>query len=167
MKMIVAVDDDWGIGKEGNLLCHIPGDLRYFKEVTTGKTVVMGRKTLESLPGAKGLPDRQNLVLTRNIGYKAKNATVIGSPVDLMKHLNDADIDKNDVFIIGGGSVYNLFLDKCDECFVTHIFSKFDADTHIRNLDEDEMFTKEILGDPVTENGIKYQFLKYTRKGTE
>ncbi len=161
MKLILATDENWAIGNKGGLLCHISGDLKYFKERTAGKTVVMGRPTLESLPGAKPLPKRENIILTTRPDYEVPGAAVAHSEEELERLLEGRDTD--DVFIIGGGKVYRDFLDRCDTCYITKIFDKFQADTWFVNLDEREEFTIVWRSDVQEENGIRYQFLEYRR----
>lgn len=163
MKLILAADEKWAIGKDNNLLCHIPGDLKYFKEQTLGKTVVMGRKTLETLPGKKGLPGRNNIVMTTDPDYTAENAKVVHSREELFDALSG--IDPDDIMIIGGAKVYNDFLPLCDTCYITKIYEDFDGDRFFVNLDEDPDFVSTELGPVHEENGIRYQFFKYDRKG--
>ena len=91
MNLIVAVDRKWGIGRDNKLLAHLPGDMKFFKNTTMGGVVVMGRKTLESMPGGKGLPGRVNIVLTRNTEYQAKDAQVVHTRDELMKLLEQYD----------------------------------------------------------------------------
>lgn len=162
MKLILAADENWAIGKSGDLLCHLSGDLKYFKERTLGKTVVMGRKTLESLPGAKPLPKRRNVVLTGNQDYKVDGADVVHSEDELNELIKTMNSD--DVMIIGGGKVYRDFLSKCDTCYITRIYRTFDADTYFVNLDECTDFEVVWKSDLQTENGIDYQFFEYRRK---
>ena len=161
MKLILAADEKWGIGRDGGLLCHLPGDLKFFKEKTTGKTVIMGRVTLESLPGKKGLPGRRNLVLTRDETYQAERAEVVSSEEELWSALTGTPTD--DVFVIGGAKVYQEFLPYCDTCYITKIYADLNADRFFTNLDEDDQFTCEALSDVQEENGIRYQFYQYTR----
>ncbi len=161
MKLILATDENWAIGNMGGLLCHISGDLKYFKERTAGKTVVMGRPTLESLPGAKPLPKRENIILTTRPDYEVPGAAVAHSEEELEQLLEGRNTD--DVFLIGGGKVYRDFLDRCDTCYVTKIFAAFPADTWFVNLDEREEFTIVWRSDVREENGIRYQFLEYRR----
>lgn len=162
MKLILATDENWAIGYQGGLLCHLSGDLKYFKERTTGKTVVMGRSTLESLPGSKPLPKRDNIVLTARADYQVPGAEVVHSEEELDRLLAGRNTD--DIFIIGGGRVYRDFLDRCDTCYVTKIFETFDADTWFVNLDEREEFAIVWRSDVQEEHGIRYQFLEYRRK---
>lgn len=165
MNMIVACDKNWGIGKDGHLLCHLSGDLKYFKEMTMGKTVVMGRVTLESLPGSKGLPGRRNIVLTRNKDYEPKDAEVVHDLSELDEALEGTDTD--DVFVIGGAKVYDDLLLLCRNIYVTKIDAEFEADTFFRNLDQSRRFSVESSSDVMEENGIKYRFVKYVREHNE
>ena len=162
MKLILATDENWAIGKGGNLLCHIPGDLKFFKEKTLDKTVVMGRATLESLPGKKALPKRNNIVLTTNRDYTVEGATVVHSAEELAKELEKYNTD--DVYIIGGEKVYKDYLPLCDTCYITKIFKSFDADRFFVNMDEMKELEITWKSDIQEENGIKYQFTEYKRK---
>lgn len=159
MKAIVVVDENWNIGRDGGLLVHLPGDLKYFKEKTYGKTVVVGRKTLESFPGAKPLPGRTNIVLTRNADYKPDGCIVYHSKEELLKALADEE-----VYIAGGETIYRQFLEECETFYVTKIYDSFPADSSFPNLDrigDMEIVWKSEMQE---EKGIKYQFFKYMRK---
>lgn len=162
MKIIVAVDEKWGIGKDGDLLCYLPGDLKYFKERTMGNTIVMGRVTLEGFPGKKGLPGRRNIVLTTHAEYIAEGAETVSSEEELWSALTGSD--KDNVFIVGGASVYRAFLPYCDTCYVTKIYKDFNADRFFPNLDENREFVCKELSEVVEENGVNYQFFEYIRK---
>jgi len=162
MKTIVAVDNNWGIGKEGCLLCHLPGDLKYFKEKTHGKVVVMGRTTFESLPGKKPLKDRVNIVLSRNSDFHPEGCIKCKSMGELFKVLEDYDMD--DVLIIGGEDIYRQFLPYCNCHFVTKIEDSFEADKHFENLDQCDDWELVWESDLQEENGIKYRFREYRRK---
>lgn len=161
MNIIVAVDNNWAIGNKGNLLCHLSGDLKYFKSVTMGYPVIMGRSTLESLPGRKGLPGRENIVLTRNKNFKTPGISRIYSSLeDLLE-----DKDKySDAFVIGGAKVYDQMLPHCDTFYVTKIDGEFEADRHIKNLDLDKSLKITYESEKMEENGIFYRFVKYERK---
>ena len=161
MRIILAADDKWGIGKDGDLLCHLPGDLKYFKEMTMGKTLVMGRVTLESLPGGKGLPGRRNIVLTKDENYVAENAETVSSEEELWSALTGTPPE--DVMVIGGEQIYRMLLPFCDVCYVTRIKGDFGADRCFPNLDEDSEFIAHALSDEMEENGVKYQFFEYRR----
>jgi|LSQX01.3.fsa_nt_gb dihydrofolate reductase len=160
MKAIVVVDKNWGIGKDGKLLAHIPGDLKYFKEKTLGKVVVMGRTTLESLPGGEPLKERINLVLSRKLCNK-DGCTVLSSIDNLFEELENYDLD--DVFVIGGESIYKELLDHCGTIYVTKVFEEFEADKFFPNLDESDEWQLVYESEPCTENGISYKFTEYRR----
>lgn len=162
MKTIVAVDNNWGIGKEGGLLVHLPGDLKYFKEKTQGKVVVMGRTTFESLPGKKPLKDRVNIVLSRNTDFVPEGCIKCKSMGELFKVLEEFDME--DVFIIGGADIYKQFSPYCNGHLVTKINAVFDADKYFENLDlrSDLMLVYE--SEVQSDNGVEYRFTEYKRK---
>ncbi|MCQ2567350.1 MAG: dihydrofolate reductase [Mogibacterium sp.] len=162
MNLIVAVDKNWGIGRDNGLLAHVPGDMKYFKEHTLGKVAVMGRKTLESMPGGKGLPGRTNIVLTGNTEYEAENCTVVHSEDELFELI--AQYAPNDVWLIGGASMYNRYFTLCDKLYVTRMDADLNADAFIFNLDEDPNYEVTCESEPQTENGITYRFLVYERR---
>lgn len=162
MKTIVAVDNNWGIGKEGCLLCHIPGDLKYFKEKTRGKVVVMGRSTFNSLPGKKPLADRVNIVLSRNPEFRPEGCIKCQSMGELFKVLENYDME--DVFIIGGEDIYRQFGPYCSGHLVTKINAAFDADKHFENLDRRGDFELVEESEPQSENGLEYRFTEYRKK---
>lgn len=162
MNLIVAVDKKWGIGKNNSLLANIPGDMKYFKEHTMGKVVVMGRKTLESMPGSKGLPNRTNYVLTSNKNYQAERAIVVNSEEELFETLKQYDAE--DVYLIGGASMYNKYYKLCDKLYITKMQADLGADAFIVNIDEDENYKIVSESEDMTENGITYRFLVYERK---
>lgn len=163
MRLILAADEKWGIGKNGGLLCHLPEDLKYFKEKTTGKTVVMGRVTLESLPGGKGLPNRRNIVLSRDPDFVAEGVETVSSEEELWSTLTGTK--QEDIMVIGGEQIYKTLLPFCDICYVTKIYQDFQADRFFVNLDQDENFTCKQISDVKTDetSGIKFQFFEYVR----
>jgi dihydrofolate reductase len=161
MKAIVAVDRNWGIGKDNSLLAHLPGDLKYFKGKTYGKVIVMGRKTLESFPSGKPLEGRTNIVLTSNEDYQTP-CEICCSKDDLRECLKN--YEDEDVYIVGGEKVYREFIHYCDTIYVTKIDAVFSADRYFPNLDEDPLWEMSYQGSPITENGFTYRFTEYTRK---
>ena len=161
MNLIVAADENWGIGKDGGLLIHLPGDLKYFKEKTKGKVVVMGRATLESLPGGKPLPVRTNLVLTRDSSFKKEGCLIVNDMEQLLAEC--AKYDPEDVMIIGGEQIYMQLIRQCERLFITKIFASFDADKHLMNVDKMRSFALVWESNVMEENGISYQFLEYRR----
>ena len=159
MKAIVAVDLNWGIGYGGNLLQRIPEDMKLFKQVTLGKVVIMGRGTFESLPGKEPLKDRINIVLSKNECFKNGKLTICRSLTDLFQEIKKYNSD--DVFVIGGQSVYTQLIPHCTEVYVTKIESKYIADKYIINLDKEEIWKLVCTSDSQSYNNIKYSFLKY------
>ena len=162
MKTIVAVDNNWGIGKDSCLLCNLPGDLKYFKEMTCGKVVVMGRATFESLPGQKPLKDRVNIVLSRKPDFQPEGCIKCASMGELFKVLESYDME--DVFIIGGEDIYRQFLPYCSGHLVTRIDGDFGADKHFENLDRRGDLELVWTGEPQSDGGVRYQFTEYRRK---
>lgn len=134
MNLIVNVDKNWAIGKDNKLLVRIPADMKFFREQTTGKVVVMGRKTLESFPGGQPLKNRVNIVLTANPAYQADGAFVVHSKEELKEELKK--FNSEDVYIIGGESIYRMFLEECDTAYVTKVDDSYEADAYFPNLDE-------------------------------
>lgn len=162
MNLIAAADEKWGIGRDGGLLTHLPGDMKYFRETTMGKVVVMGRKTLESFPGAKPLKDRVNIVLTRNREYCPEGVVICHSVEEALEILKQ--YREEDIFIIGGGMIYREFLPYCDKAYITHIYRVFDADTDFVNLDGNPDWELESAGEISEHDGIKYEFRIYARR---
>ena len=159
MKAIVAVDMNWGIGYKGSLLVRIPEDMRFFKEMTLGKAVIMGRETFESLPGKEPLKDRKNIILSRKEGYGDGRITICHSAEDIFDMLKG--YKSEDVFVIGGESVYKQFLPYCTEAYVTKIEHKYEADKYFPNLDSEEEWELVSVSDLHTYKDINYRFTKY------
>lgn len=162
MNCIVAVDENWAIGYHNELLVRIPADQKFFRQETTGKVVVMGRKTLESFPQKKPLPNRINIVMTTKTDYQVKDAIVVHSVSELMKELEK--YDTNDVYVIGGDSIYSQMLPYCDTAHVTKIDRKYNADTYFPNLDEKKEWEITADSDEQVYFDLTYHFLKYERK---
>lgn len=142
MKAIVATDKLWGIGKNNKLLFHIKEDMEFFKEMTTDKIVVMGHKTLESLPNKEFLKNRINLVLSSKIHLRDGD-NFIGNLDEINEEIKK--YNTNNVIVIGGGSIYNQFIDRCDTIYVTTATGVYDADTYMKNLAfENFVFTEKI-----------------------
>ena len=162
MNLIAAADSKWGIGRDGGLLAYIPTDMKYFRDHTMGRVVVMGRRTLESMPGKKGLPGRTNYVLTSDRDFTAERCITVCSIDELREELSKYDTD--DVFLIGGATLYNSLYRECDRLYVTKIDADLGADTFITDFDEDPDFEIESESDPVNENGLTYRFTVYRKK---
>jgi dihydrofolate reductase len=162
MNIIVCADNNWGIGKEGKLLCHIHDDMVFFRGCTLGKTVVMGRKTLESLPGGKPLAYRRNIVMTRNEEYEAPEGVEVVHSVDELSKI--VDMTSKDVFVIGGAEIYSELFQYCNACYVTKVYRAYDADRYFRDLDVDDDFHIIEQSKIREENGLRYRFVIYERK---
>ncbi len=161
MNLIVAVDKNWAIGKDNKLLVSIPDDMKFFRETTSGKVVVMGRKTLESFPNGKPLKNRVNIVLTRDENYQVKDAIVVHSKEELDKEL--AKYNSDDIFVIGGESIYRMLLDDCSTAFVTYIDYAYDADTFFPNLDVKPEWKLAEESEEQTYYDIEFYFRTYTK----
>lgn len=159
MKAIVAVDNNWGIGNNNSIPWHIPEDIKFFKETTLDNVVIMGRKTLESLPNKKPLKDRINIILTNTID-KIDNAIIVNSISELLYKLNEFSEEK---YVIGGANIYEQLIQYCDEILVTKINNSFETDKYFSNLDlcNDWKLTK--IGEIKKYNDIEYHFDTYIK----
>ena len=162
MNLIAAVDNNWAIGCKGQLLVRIPADQRMFRQETLNKVIVYGRKTLETFPLAQPLDRRVNIVLSSNPDYKVKNAVVVHSVDELMKELEG--YPSEDIYIIGGESVYRQMLPYCDTAHITKIDYNYHADAYFPNLDEDPEWEITADSDEQTYFDIAYTFVRYERK---
>lgn len=161
MQAIVNVTENWGIGRDNQLLFPLRADLRRFKELTMGHAVVMGRKTLETLPGKKGLPGRRNLVLTRDESFTAPNVETVHTPLQAVFATGAED------FCIGGESVYRALLPACDRVYVTRVLASAEADAYFPNLDDDPEWRIASESEIMEENGVRFQYVDYVRVETE
>lgn len=162
MNMIVAVDNNWAIGNKGNLLVSIPNDMKMFRQTTTGKVVVLGRKTLETFPQGLPLPKRQNIILSRDENFKVKDAIVVNSTQQLFEELKN--YPDEDIFILGGSSVYQEMLPYVDTVHVTKIDHAYEADAYFPNLDADPDWEITADSEEQTYFDISYAFIRYQRK---
>lgn len=160
MRAIFCADEKWGIGKDNGLLFSLPKDMKFFRETTKGKVVVMGRKTLESFPGGQPLKGRVNIVLS---SQEAKEGTVGAKSLDELFELLK-NYPEDEVFVIGGESVYNALLPYCSEVYVTKVAADGKADTFVPNLDEEEAFVLAAEGEPVEDNGYTLRFCTYKNR---
>lgn len=164
MNIILAADRNWAIGKDNELLIHLPGDLKYFKRMTTGKTVIMGRKTLESLPGGKPLPNRRNIILTRSADFKVSGAEVLNSVEDVLHLIKSGNLESDEAFVIGGADIYKQMMPYCDKFYITRIDAELPADRYFVDLDEVDDLKITWTG-PIEEyKGTKYQYVLYERR---
>ena len=161
MNLIAAVDKNWAIGYQNKLLTSIPEDMKFFRQTTTGKVVVMGRKTLESFSGKKPLKNRTNIVLTKNPSYQAEGAIVVHNEDELREELKK--YDSEDIFVIGGESIYRQLLDECDKAYITKIEYAYTADAYFPNLDEKEEWKITAESEEHTCFDLEYFFLTYEK----
>ncbi len=162
MNIIVAVDKNWAIGYQNKLLNSIPEDMKFFRETTTGKVVVMGRKTLESFPNGRPLKNRTNVVITRQEDYEMPGAVVVHSVDEAMDYLKD--FKSEDIYVIGGASIYEQMLPYCDVAHVTVMDYAYQADTWFPNLDEMDDFVVAADSEEKTYFDLEYCFKMYVRK---
>lgn len=162
MNLIVAVDKNWAIGNKGGLLVRIPNDHKQFRQKTIGKVVVLGRKTLETFPQRMPLAGRTNIILSANPNYKVKDAVVVHNIEELLEELKK--YDDEDIYIIGGESVYRMMLPYCGTAYVTKLDHDYEADAYFPNLDRlDEWETVE-ESEEQTYFDLAYSFTRYERK---
>jgi dihydrofolate reductase len=162
MKAILSADLNWGIGCGGNLLQRVPDDMKHFRRMTAGKVVVMGRETFESLPGKQPLKDRINIVLSRSAAFDDDRLIVCRSVDELFEKLKNYDPD--DVFVIGGESIYTQLLPYCTEAFVTRFEKVYTADRHFPNLDTMENWALAEESERYFYNDMGFRFLRYVNK---
>ena len=158
MNVIVAVDQNWAIGKDGDQLAYLSEDLKRFKSLTTGHPVILGRKTLATFPGGRPLKGRRNLILSRNTDFAPEGAEVF-SDVETLRAAAPED-----AFVIGGASVYRQLLPWCDTAYVTKIDQAFPADCYFPDLDQDPVWEQTEESAPLEQDGIVYRYVTYRRK---
>ena len=159
MDLIVAVDNNWAIGNKGDLLISIPEDHKFFRNTTMGNVVVLGRKTLSTFPNGLPLKGRDNIILSRNKNYKVDGAEVVNSKEELLSKLRE--YKDREVFVIGGGSIYEMLLPYCKYAHVTKINYNYAADTFFPNLDKLENWKLVGESDEHTYFSVEYFFYKY------
>ena len=158
MNLIVAVDQNWAIGKDGDQLVYLKEDLKRFRTLTSGHTVILGRKTLATFPGGRPLKNRRNLILSRNPQFQAEGAEVFSSVEELVQRAD------GDAFVIGGASVYEQLLPYCDTAYITKIHAAFPADTYFPDLDKSEEWEVVEESESLEQDGIAYHYVTYRRK---
>ena len=162
LSLIAAVDKDWGLGKDGELLFSIKEDMQFFRRTTMDNVVIMGRKTLESFPGKKPLKNRVNIVLTRNKDYCAEGAVVVSSLDEL-----DAELKKyegKEHIVIGGGEIYSLLMPYCTKAYITKVDATKDADTYLENLDQNSEWSLQKEDGAHQDENYTFVFCEYTKK---
>ena len=162
MNLIVNVDKNWAIGYKGKLLVSIPEDMKFFRSETMGKVVVLGRKTLETFPNGLPLKNRTNIILTRNPEFEARGAIICHSVEEVLEKVSE--YPPEDVYIIGGDSIYREFLPYCDVAHVTRMDHAYEADTWFPNLEEDPEWVLTGQSDEKTYFDLEFTFNKYERK---
>lgn len=162
MNLIVAVDKNWAIGLGNKLLVSIPQDMQFFRNTTKGKVVAMGRKTLESFPSGQPLKNRVNVVLTTDKAYKTNGIVLVHSIEEMTEELKK--YPSEDIFVIGGETIYRQLLPYCDKAYITKIDHAYNADTYFPNLDEDADWEMTQVSDEQTYFDLEYEFTIYERK---
>lgn len=162
MNLIANVDQNWAIGKNNQLLVKIPADMKFFRETTTGKVVVMGRRTLESFPNGQPLKNRTNIVLTHDHTYQVKDAVIVYSMEELREELKK--YPSEDIYVIGGESIYSQLVDACDVAHITKVDYAYDADAHFPNLDEKPEWHMTQDSEEQTYFDLIYHFYKYEKE---
>ena len=161
MNLIAAVSSTWGIGKDNDLLFHIKEDMKFFKETTINNVVVMGRKTLDSFPNGNPLKERVNIVITRNKDFKRDGVVAVHSIEELLEEIKKYN---DEIFVIGGGEIYNSLLPYCDTAYITKVNADKEADTFLPNLDEDSSWSIVSESELFDNGKVTYRFVTYKRK---
>lgn len=162
MNIIANVDKNWAIGFKNSLLVTIPADMRFFREITTGKVVVMGRKTLESFPGGQPLKNRVNIVITSNKNYAVKGAVVVHSVEEALEYTKQ--YKSEDIFVIGGETIYKQMLPYCNIAHITKTDFTYEADAYFPNLEQIEGWNLTEESEEQTYYDLEYRFCKYENK---
>jgi dihydrofolate reductase len=162
---IACVSENRGIGKDGKLLFSIPADMKFFRETTAGAVVVMGRKTLDSFPGGKPLPGRENVVLSRNENFSREGVTVFNDSEKLKNHILSGGFGEKPVFIIGGADIYELFLPVTDVLMLTEVKKIVEADSFFPEFGKD--FVKISQSESFINGDPEYSFCTYEKKGEQ
>ena len=163
---IAAVSEDWGIGKDGDLLFNIPEDKKFFRDTTIGHKVIMGRKTFGSLPNGKPLPCRENIILSHNNLHIEGNSVLYHDVNNILKNVSkELDFLSNyeECFVIGGGEISKLLLPYCKRAIITRVRASPEADTFFPNLDDDWDWVNVKETEEKEYNGLKYKFVYYDR----
>lgn len=162
MNLIAAVDKNWAIGLNNKLLVSIPDDMKFFRQTTTGKVVVMGRKTLESFPNKKPLKNRVNIVLTQDRSYAVDGAVIVHDLDELHEELKK--YPSEDIYVIGGESIYRQLVDECDVAHITKINYEYEADAYFPNLDEKPEWRITADSEEQTYFDLEYFFYRYEKR---
>ena len=165
MILIFAVDKNWNIGYGGKMLAHLPEDLQRFRKITEGNIVIMGRKTLEAIPGQNPLPNRINILVTRKNEFNNKGFYIINDLDNLLPLLKEIDPkDQMEVFVTGGETIVRQLMPYCTKAYITKILNSFEnTDTCIPNLDIDNSWKISNESRIYTEGELKYKYVDYIR----
>lgn len=158
LRAVVAADARWGIGREGDQLCRIPADLKRFRALTTGRAVILGRRTLATFPGGRPLPGRRNLILSRDPDFAPEGAEVFRD-LDALR-----SAAPEDAFVIGGGTVYRQLLPWCSTAYVTRLEAAFPADTYFPDLDASPDWRRVESEGPYEHQGLLFRCDIYRRR---
>lgn len=161
MYAIVAVSKNWGIGRENALLFSIPEDMKYFREKTAGKTIIMGRNTLESFPNGAPLKNRRNIIISTNEDYMVEGAEVVHSPAQALELL--AELPEDEIYVVGGSEVYRAMLPFCEKVYVTKVQKGAKADRFFPDLDSLPDWKLGKVSEEKEHEGLKYRFCTYER----
>lgn len=164
MKLIVAVAEDWGIGKDGKLLARNKEDMQFFRKTTSGHVVIMGRKTLEGFPDANPLPNRDNIVITKDVSYQKEGAYIVHSIKEAVELANTISAGEKEIFVIGGESIYRQMLELCKVAYVTKMYKVYDADTYFPNLDAKAEWKLEKVSKEMAYPDGQFVFCTYVRE---
>lgn len=162
MNLIVAVDKKWGIGYQNKLLISIPDDMKFFRETTMGNVIIMGKNTLLSFPNGRPLKNRVNIVITHDKSFTCEGAIIVHSVEEALDMAKQYKAEN--VYVLGGESIYNQMLPYVDTAYVTYIDYSYQADTHFPNLDEDDEWRLEDESEEQTYFDVEYYFRTYKRK---
>lgn len=157
MNLIVIADQNWGIGKDGDQVVYLKPDLKRFQQLTSGHTIILGRKTLATFPGGNPLKNRRNMILSSNQEFQVEDGEVFHSVEELLKAAPE------DSFVIGGESVYRQLLPYCDKAYVTRVEQAYPADCYFPNLDQDALWWREEEEGPFLYEGLRYFYVTYRK----
>lgn len=165
MELIFAIDKNWNIGYKGDMLFSIPADLKRFKNITQNNIIIMGRKTFESLPNKQALPNRINIVITREKNYKAENTIIVNSLDEMFSMLLELNpYNKLKSYIIGGGEITSQLLPYCNKAYITKVNKSFNnTDVSIPNLDKYDDWEIHNQSESYIWNGLRYRYIDYIR----
>ncbi len=165
MKLIFSADLNWGIGCNNRLLFHKKADMKFFRDKTTGKVVIMGRKTLETLPNAKPLQNRTNIVLTADERFSCDGAIICHSIEELFEEAKAYATD--DLLVIGGELIYKQLLNYCDTAYITRFYKEAEADRFMPDFDELEGWSKTEESEEFFEDDIRFKFFTYKNSNVQ